>query len=161
MNALKPLLGAERADSAKEVERLVSHGQICTFPEKGFKSGPFIGPAVLPDLFVQSTVSGQIKTILKHGFHTTIMQCKGRLTGQPHLGNERSKGRIQQCLPSDRRKTVLTNLNKISFQGQITINRCLSQEMGPLRCVLGPGLTKAELVDTLMVFGIGSWKSFR
>ena len=33
--------------------------------------------------------------------------------------------------------------------------------MGPLRCVLGPGLTKAESVDTLMVFGIGSWKPFR
>ena len=33
--------------------------------------------------------------------------------------------------------------------------------MGPLRCVLGPGLTKAEAFDTLMVFGIGSWKPFR
>ena len=123
VNALKPLLGAERADSEKEVERLVSHGQISTFQEKGFKSGPFIGPAVLPDSFVQSTVSGQIKRTLKQGFHTTIMQGKSSLTGQPHLGSDRSKGRIQRCLPSDRRKTVLTNLNKTSFQGQITINR--------------------------------------
>ena len=86
VNALKPLLGAERADSAKEVERLVSHGQICTFPEKGFKSGPFIGPAVLPDLFVQNTLFGQIKSTLKHGFHTTTMQCQGSLERQDPTG---------------------------------------------------------------------------
>ena len=59
VNTLIPLLGAKRADAAREVKRLVSHGQICTFTEKGFKSRPLIGPTVLPDLFVQDT--GQIK----------------------------------------------------------------------------------------------------
>ena len=57
VDSLVPLLGTERADSAKEVERLVLHGQIRTFPEKVFESGPFIGPAILSDLFMQSTIA--------------------------------------------------------------------------------------------------------
>ena len=33
-NAFKPLLGAKPADSAKEIDGLMSHGQVCTLLEK-------------------------------------------------------------------------------------------------------------------------------
>ena len=79
VDSLIPLLGTERADSAKEVKRLVLHGQISTFPEEVFESVPFIGPVILSDLFMQSTIASQVAPTLKHGLETTIRQGQDSL----------------------------------------------------------------------------------
>ena len=67
-NAFKPLLGAKPADSAKEIDGLMSHGQVCTLLEKYFESGPFIGLAILLDPFVQCNVRYRVK--LDHPLNT-------------------------------------------------------------------------------------------